>query len=335
MSKTDSTGTTQYSWDFENRLTQATLPGTGGTVTFEYDPFGRRIQKSVIQNSSHHDNELRLRRPNLLEEVDSSGNVSARYTLGRRIDQPLSELRSGVTSYYEQDGIGSVSALTNSAGALAKTYTYDSFGNFTASAGLVTNPLQYTGREFDPETGIYYYRARFYDPHSGRFMSEDPARFDQGGNFYVYVSNTPTLLIDPTGLVAYCPAANANQIQADADNARRRLLALENTGTAVLPTDTAANVGGMTGCLAGGVVKGTNIRVPNQYIIAMSTNPNKDPCGYECELTHERVHARQCMTLGATFYSLTEAQREIPAYMMELGCLLRMQYDNGLGPYHH
>ncbi len=81
-------------------------------------------------------------------------------------------------------------------------------------------------------------------------------------------------------------------------------------------------------------MKGTSIRVPSQYIIDMKKDPKKDPCGYECELTHERVHARQCMTFGAKFYSLSEAEREIPAYMMELGCLLKMQMNNGLGPYH-
>ena len=272
--------------------------------------------------------------PNLTEEMDGGGNVLARYTFSRKIDQPLSVLRSGVTSYYEQDGIGSVSALSNSTGALASTYSYDSFGNLTASVGNITNPFRYTGREFDSETGIYFYRARYYDPAPGRFMGEDLARFDQGGNFYVYVSNNPLVFIDPTGLAKCCPSSNADQIQKDIDNARRRLWALENTGTAVLPTDTGASVAAMTGCLSGGVVKGTNIRVPGQYIIDMKRDPNKDPCGYQCELVHERVHAKRCLALGAQYYSQSQAQMEIPAYMMELGCLLKMQMDNGLGPYH-
>ena len=299
------------------------------------DPFGRRVQKSFTQGSTTTTTNYLYDGPNRLEEVDNSGNVLARYTFSRKIDQPLSVLRSGVTSYYEQDGIGSTSTLSNSAGALANTYSYDSFGNLTASTGTIINPLRYTDREFDSETGIYYHRARFYDPVSSRFLSEDPVRFDQGGDFYVYVSNNPVLFIDPTGLAKCCPSANADQIQKDADNARRRLWALENTGTAVLPTDIGANVAAMTGCLYGGVVKGTNVSVPNQYVIDMKKDPKKDPCGYECELAHERVHAKQCMALGAAFFSLTEAQEEIPAYMMELGCLLKMQYDNGLGPYHH
>jgi RHS repeat-associated protein len=198
-----------FTWDFENRLTQAVVPGTnGGTTTFKYDPFGRRIQKSGPLGTINY----LYDGPNLLEEMDQSGNVLARYTFSRKIDQPLSVLRSGVTSYYEQDGIGSVSALSDSAGALANTYSYDSFGNLSASTGNISNPLRYTGREFDSETGIYFYRTRYYDPAQGRFMGEDPARFDQGGNFYVYVSNTPTLFIDPTGLAKCCPSSNADQI---------------------------------------------------------------------------------------------------------------------------
>jgi RHS repeat-associated protein len=137
---------------------------------------------------------------NDIEEVDGSGNILARYTEGRSIDEPLAELRSGSTSFYEQDGIGSVASLSSEAGALTGTYTYDSFANLTASTGSVTNPLRYTGREFDSETGIYEYRARYFDPTVGRFISEDPFRFGAGMNFFAYVHNNPVGLDDPTGL---------------------------------------------------------------------------------------------------------------------------------------
>ena len=79
------------------------------------------------------------------------------------------------------------------------TYTYDSFGNLTASTGSLTNPFQYTARESDPETGLYYYRARYYDPSAGRFFSEDPIGFSGGINFYEYAGNAPTMLVDRTG----------------------------------------------------------------------------------------------------------------------------------------
>src|SRR5579859_118482 len=101
-------------------------------------------------------------------------------------------LRSGATSYYQADGLGSVTSLSNTAGALAQTYTFDSFGNQTASNGSLTNPFQYTGRELDSETMLYFMRARYFDPASGRFISEDPVTFLGGHNFYTYVGNWPT-----------------------------------------------------------------------------------------------------------------------------------------------
>jgi len=137
---------------------------------------------------------------NVLEEVDGSGNVLARYTQGAGIDQPLAELRSGTTSYYQQDVLSSVTSLSNSAGALANTYTYDSYGKLTTSTGTITNPYRYTGREADSETGLDYYRARYYDPSTGRFISEDPSGFAAGVNFYAYTLGSPINFRDPSGL---------------------------------------------------------------------------------------------------------------------------------------
>jgi YD repeat-containing protein len=89
LTKTDSTGTTSYTWDFENRLTSVTLPGSGGTVTFEYDPLGRRIYKSSTSTTSifAYDGD------NLIEEANSSGAVVARYTQTQNVDEPLAMLR--------------------------------------------------------------------------------------------------------------------------------------------------------------------------------------------------------------------------------------------------
>jgi RHS repeat-associated protein len=183
-----------YTWDFENRLTQAVNPGVG-TTTFRYDPFGRRIQKSGPLGTTNY----LYDRMNSIEEVDQSGNVLARYTQGKRLDEPLAELRQGAMSFYEQDGLGSVTSLSNSVGAIAETYTYDSYGKLAASTGTLVNPFQYTGREFDSETGVYYYRARYFDPSTGRFLSQDPIRYGGGVNFYAYTRNNPVVRIDPFG----------------------------------------------------------------------------------------------------------------------------------------
>ncbi|HEX2710931.1 MAG TPA: RHS repeat-associated core domain-containing protein [Candidatus Acidoferrales bacterium] len=171
------------------------------TVSFKYDPFGRRIYKSSSAGTSIYAYDG----VNLIEETNASGGVVARYAQGENIDEPLAMLRSGATSYYEQDGIDSVTSLSNAAGSLANTYTYDSFGKLTASSGSLTNPFQYTARELDAETSLYYYRARYYDPNVGRFLSEDPLGFNAGLNFYNYVSANPTNLADPFGLYTYKP----------------------------------------------------------------------------------------------------------------------------------
>jgi YD repeat-containing protein len=147
-----------YTWDFENRLVQAVVPGTnGGTTTFRYDPFGRRIQKSGPLGTTNYLYEGL----GAIEDVDSSGNVFARYTAGGGIDEPLTESLSTTTVYYQQDGMNSVTSLSSSSGALASTYTFDSFGNLTASTGTINNRFRYTGRESDEETGTYYYRAQW------------------------------------------------------------------------------------------------------------------------------------------------------------------------------
>lgn len=90
-------------------------------------------------------------------------------------------------------------SVTNGAATVAQTYTYDSFGNTTSSSGSVTNFFRYTAREFDTETNLYFYRARYYDSGVGRFVSEDPIRFDAGTNFYSYVRNAGSNFSDPFG----------------------------------------------------------------------------------------------------------------------------------------
>jgi type VI secretion system secreted protein VgrG len=196
LTKVVGSNTTSYAWDFENRLTSVTLPGSGGTVSFKYDPFGRRIYKSSSAGTSIYAYD----QGNVIEEVNGSGAVVARYAQGLGMDEPLAMLRGGATSFYHADGLGSVTSLSSSAGALAQTYTFDSFGKQTASSGSLTNPFQYTARELDSETGLYYYRARYYDPNVGRLISEDPIEFAGGNNFYEYSYNNPGNFKDPSGL---------------------------------------------------------------------------------------------------------------------------------------
>jgi YD repeat-containing protein len=120
LTKTVGSDTTSYTWDFENRLTSVTLPGSGGTVTFKYDPYGRRIYKSLSGGGTSvfaYDDD------NLVEETNSSGTVVARYEQTQNIDEPLAMFRSSATSYYNADGLGSVTSLANGSGTLTQSYT--------------------------------------------------------------------------------------------------------------------------------------------------------------------------------------------------------------------
>src|SRR6202171_4911631 len=157
LSKVVGSNTTSYAWDFENRMSSVTLPGNGGAVSFKYDPFGRRIYKSSTAGTSvyAYDGD------NLIEETNSSGAVVARYEDTQNIDEPLAMLRSGATSYYHADGLGSVTSLSSPAGSIANTYTYDSFGKLTASTGSLVNSSRYTARESGIETRLHYYRTSY------------------------------------------------------------------------------------------------------------------------------------------------------------------------------
>jgi RHS repeat-associated protein len=161
---------------------------------------GRRIYKSALGGTSVfvYDSDT------LVEETNSLGGVVAGYAQGHdiiEVDEPLAIRRNSTVGYYQADALGSVTSVSDGFGALAQTYRFDSFGKPTPSGSLV-NSFQFTGRELDSEINLYFYRARYYDAFSGRFASEDPARFPGGINFYAYVENDPVALVDPFG---FCP----------------------------------------------------------------------------------------------------------------------------------
>jgi RHS repeat-associated protein len=197
LSKAVAAGTSMYTWDFENRLLSATVPSgtsTSTNVTFRYDPFGRRIEKIAPSGATVY----LYDGANVVAEVSTAGIVAASYVQGAGIDEPLAMQRGGYVGYYNADALGSVTSLTNTAGKTISSYVYRAFGSTTATEGIF-NPFRYTAREQDPETDLYYYRARYYDPSIGRFLSEDPIRFWGGVDFYKYVENDPVNSTDPSG----------------------------------------------------------------------------------------------------------------------------------------
>jgi RHS repeat-associated protein len=118
------------------------------------------------------------------------------------VDQPLILQKAGTGFfYYHSNHQGSITHLTDSSGTIANSYVYDSYGRRLSVFEWVIQPYSYTGREFDVESGLYFYRARYNDPATGRFLTEDPIGF--GGkdqNLYRYVHNSPIILTDPNGM---------------------------------------------------------------------------------------------------------------------------------------
>ena len=176
-------------------MTRIDLPG-GSVAEYTYDALGRRIEKDVdgVITRYVYDGE------DILFEYDATNVVQSYYTHGLGIDEPLIMERNSASYTYHTDGLGSTLELVDDAGVIQQQYVYDAFGNIVQQTGSLTNPYTYTGREFDPESGLLYYRARYYDPTIGRFLQEDPIGFNSGDlNFYTYVGNNPLTFIDPSG----------------------------------------------------------------------------------------------------------------------------------------
>ena len=145
-------------------------------------------------------------RDNVALEFTGSAIPSVRYLHGTMVDQVLAQEKSGQTSWMLTDQLGSVRDLVSNAGAVVGHFTYDSFGQVVsaASTGTVDSRYKFTGRELDSETGLYYYRARYYDSRVGKFIGQDPIGFRAGDrNLYRYVGNGPLDATDPSGRLKY------------------------------------------------------------------------------------------------------------------------------------
>ncbi len=199
ITKTEGGTTHTYSYDGENRLIEVKNNGNS-IASYKYDPFGRRIEKTVsgVITKYLYDG------ANILYEYDGADNITARYTHNLGIDDPLGIEKDGKLYTYHKDTLGSIRTITDSAQKTINTYSYDSFGN-TNQTGALSQPYGYTGRELDTETGLYYYRARYYDPGVGRFIQKDPIGFRGGINVYNYVGANPLNWVDPRGLDASWP----------------------------------------------------------------------------------------------------------------------------------
>ena len=185
-----SDGTSTYTWDARGQLAGV----TGGTAgSFGYDASGRRISRAIggTTTTFAYDGADAVK--------ESVGGTPTSNQLGGGLDRTIRRVDAGGTRDLLTDALGSTVALVDGTGAIGTSYTYEPYGKTTVSGTASANPAQFTGREADG-TGLYYYRARYYSPVFGRFISEDPAGFAAGDpNLYRYVGNDPVNATDPSG----------------------------------------------------------------------------------------------------------------------------------------
>ena len=196
-----------YQYNYNNQLISV---DNGQTATYKYDAFNRRIQKTIVSTSStinyyYSGNQV-------IEEHDVNNMVVTTYVFGLSVDDVLQMKKGDNTYYYHKNRLGSVMALTDCNGDVVEYYMYDPYGhpsfyddNFNAiEQSIVGNTILFTGRDFDKETNLYYYRSRTMHPGLGRFMQYDPLLFVDGFNLYSYVNNNPLFFTDQFGLSKEC-----------------------------------------------------------------------------------------------------------------------------------
>jgi RHS repeat-associated protein len=194
-----------FGYDRENRLVNMNVyPNQTPFVTYKYDYQGRRTSKTLTATTTYLYDTL-----NLVREI--VGGTTNDYLFSPGIDEPLAIVNSGTVSYLVADALGSISGVTDGAGTVQNKYVYDVWGTAKSAAEAFVQPFRYTSREAGDLPTQSFYRARYYAPGLGRFLSEDPIRllvvngrlyddFFHPNLIYSYVGSDPMLYTDPSGL---------------------------------------------------------------------------------------------------------------------------------------
>jgi RHS repeat-associated protein len=206
-----------YTWDYRNRLSSiVTLDAANNvlkTVGYEYDVDDQRVKKTVTSTSlGASDGVVEnyvLDRNQIAFVTNGNGLEMFHYLYGLNVDSVLAQDSSTGMVWSLSDRLGSIDLLTDKDGVVVDKRSFDSFGRLLDQSNpSVSFRYGYTGRELDLESGLNYYRARYYDSRVGRFISVDPIGFDAGDtNLYRYVFNSSTNHTDPSGKIVPLLAA--------------------------------------------------------------------------------------------------------------------------------
>jgi RHS repeat-associated protein len=202
FSETQNSQTTLYRTNAQDRLATLNLQGAPPTAAanYLYDASGLRISKSVGGTTTRY----RYDQQALIEETNTLNNLIARYDYTD--DRQLAEVRSGNTNYFLHDALKSPIAQVTSQGAIAMRAQYDAWGLIRSESGSNTQAFGFTGYQRDRESGLYYAKARYYDPQIARFQSEDPElgkpMQPPSLHRYLYAYANPMVYVDPNGKFA-------------------------------------------------------------------------------------------------------------------------------------
>lgn len=189
-------GSRTFTWDAMARM--IALNNGSTTASYSYNGDGVRVERTVNSASITNLQDLAAGLPTVLSETSAAD--TRHYVYGAEL---ITSIDSAATSYYHTDGLGSTRVLSDTTGTATDEYAYDVFGRMRAHAGSSNNAFTYIGEQLDPEAGLVFLRARYYDPGIGRFLAVDPIpstiNSTQGQNCYVYCLNNPIICRDHTG----------------------------------------------------------------------------------------------------------------------------------------
>ena len=249
-----------FTYDSRNRMTSAAVEN-GEVFTFTYDVMGRRLSKTVVHNGNTLSSDYYIYDgADIIAVTDANRTVKTVYTHGLGIDEHLM-MKKDTTDYFMlTDGLGSVIALTDQSGNIIERTQYQSYGTpvfenavtgSTSAWSTTGNIYSYTGREWTAGLNLFYYRARYYDPNTGRFIQQDPAFLSNLKNQYTYAEDNPFIFTDPYGTDVYLVQYSILTYHHEAV-----FIGDQQNGYKVYEFEPAGILGGVGSILTGSDVKG-------------------------------------------------------------------------------